>query len=87
VTHEYQGSVEVLVVLLDVVHVIFYCLPLVDGVEVSAGIIGLDGLEERSESVLEAIPVQPATEATYGLTRTTLDQFVAVGSPFRPFLP
>jgi hypothetical protein len=88
VTHEYQGSVEVLVVLLDVVRVILHRLSLVKGIEVEAGVVGLDGLEERSESILKAMRVQRlAIRATYGLKRTILDQFVAVGSPFRPFLP
>ena len=53
-TDEYQGGIEVLVVLLDVVGIVLSCLPLVHRVEVEARIIGLDGLEEGSESILEA---------------------------------
>ena len=66
----------------------FRRLPLVDSVEVKAGVVGLDGLEKRSESVLEATRVQRSTtKATYGLKRTILDQFGVAGSPFRLFLP
>jgi len=65
VTDEYQGGIEVLVVLLDVVGVVLTRLPLVHSVEVDTGIIGLDGLEEGSESVLEAGSGQrSATQAT-----------------------
>ena len=39
---------------LDVVRIVLGCLPLVNRVEVNACILGLDGLEESSESVLEA---------------------------------
>ena len=53
-TDEYQGGIEVLVVLLDVVGIVLSRLPLVHRVEVEARIIGLDGLEEGSESILEA---------------------------------
>jgi len=44
--------------LLDVVRIVLGRLPLVHGVEVDAGIIGLDGLEERPQGVLEATPSQ-----------------------------
>ena len=54
VAHEYQGGIEVLVILLDVVHVVLGRFPLVHGVEIDAGIVGLDGLEESSEGILEA---------------------------------
>ena len=54
VTHENQGGVEVFIVLLDIVGIIFGCLLLVDGVEVDTRVVGLDGLQERSESVLYA---------------------------------
>jgi len=40
--------------LLDVVGIILGRHPLVHGVEVDAGIIGLDGLKERPESILKA---------------------------------
>jgi len=52
--YEYQGGIEVLVVLLDVVGIVLGRLPLVHGVEVNARIAGLDGLEETSEGILEA---------------------------------
>jgi len=65
-TQENQGGVEVLVVLLDVVHIVLGRLPLVHGVEVDAGIIGLDGLEERPQGVLESTPSQrSATRMMY----------------------
>jgi len=71
-TNEYQGGVEVLVVLLDVVGIVLYCLPLVHGVEVDTGIVCLDGLEEDSESILEAGSGQrSATQTTYVLARRT----------------
>ena len=56
--HENQGGIEVLVVLLDVVGVVLGRLPLVHCVEVKTRIVVLDGLEERSESILEATFVQ-----------------------------
>ena len=52
--HEYQGGIEVLVILLDVVGIVLGRFPLVHGVEVEAGIFRLDGLEESSESILKA---------------------------------
>jgi hypothetical protein len=64
-THEYQGGIEVLVVLLDVVRVVLGRLPLVHRVKVDAGIVGLDGLEERSESIVEAASAgRSATQVT-----------------------
>jgi len=56
--YEDQGGVEVFVVLLDVICVILVGLPLVHRVEIETGIIVLDGLEECSESILEATLVQ-----------------------------
>lgn len=53
-THEYQCSIEVPVVLLNVVHIVLHCLPLAHGVEVESRIVGLDGLEKGPESILEA---------------------------------
>jgi hypothetical protein len=60
-THEYQGGIEILVVLLDVVRIVLGRLPLVHGVEVDAGIVGLDGLEESSKGILEAASGQRST--------------------------
>ena len=54
VTHENQGGIEVLVVLLDIICIVLHCLPLVHRVEVEAVVVGLDGLEERFEGILEA---------------------------------
>jgi len=64
-THKYQGGIEVLVILLDVVHIILSRLPLVHRVEVEAGIVGLDGLEERSESFLKTTWAERS--ATYSI--------------------
>ena len=58
VTHENQRGIEVLVVLLDVVRVIFGGLSLVHRIEVEPRVVVLDGLEERSESILETMSVQ-----------------------------
>jgi len=58
VTHKNQRSVEVLVILLNIVRVIPSRLPLVHCVEVETSVVILDGLEERSESVSEAVSVQ-----------------------------
>ena len=52
-THENQGSVEVLVVLLDIVGIILGGLLLVHRIEIKTGIVVLDGLEEGSESIPE----------------------------------
>ena len=54
-TYEYQGDIEVFVILLNVVGIVLGRLPLVHGVEVETGIIGLDRLEESFESILEAM--------------------------------
>ena len=53
-THEDQGGIEVLVVLLDVVNIILCGFPLVHRIEIESGIVVLDGLEECSECILEA---------------------------------
>ena len=54
-THEYQGGVEVLIILLDIVHAVLGRLLLVHRIEVEARIIGLDGSKESSENILEAV--------------------------------
>ena len=51
---EYQGGTEVLIVLLEVVHIVLGSLPPVHCVKVNVCTVGLDGLEESSESILEA---------------------------------
>ena len=61
-THENEGNVEVLVVLLDIVRIVLGRLPLVDGVEIETRVVILDRFEERSESIMKATSVQqPAT--------------------------
>ena len=86
--YEYQGGVEVLVILLDVVGIVLGRLPLVHGVEVEARIAGLDWLKESSESILEAASGQQlAIKATECIDRTTWDRFGVVGTPCRPFQP
>ena len=57
-TYKNQGGIEVLVVFLDVVGVVLCRLPLVHRVEVETSIVVLDGLEERSESILETASAQ-----------------------------
>ena len=52
-THENQGSVEILVVLLDVVGIILGCLLLVYRIEIKAGVVILEGLEKCSEGISE----------------------------------
>jgi hypothetical protein len=84
--HEYQGGVEVLVVLLDVVGIVFGRFPLVHRVEVDAGIVSLDGLKESSESILKAGSIQrPATQETEVAGRTTWDLFAEVEARYRSF--
>jgi len=53
-THENQGGVEVLVVLLDVVRIILRCLLLVHGVEIETGVVVLDWKEKRSKCLVNA---------------------------------
>jgi len=57
-THENQGGIEVLVILLDIVRIVLHRFPLVHRIEVEAGVVSFDGLEERSESILEAESAQ-----------------------------
>ena len=53
-THEYQCSIEVLVVPLDVVRIVLCRLPLVHGVEIESKIISLDGLERELGSYVRS---------------------------------
>ena len=41
--YEYQGGIEVLVVLLDILHIVLGRLLLVYRIEIEAGVVGLDG--------------------------------------------
>ena len=52
-THEYEGCVEVLVVLLDVVRIVLVRFLFVNSVEVKSGVISLGGLEESSKGISE----------------------------------
>ena len=84
-TDKYQGGIEVLVVLLDVVGIVLGRLLLVHCVEVEARIVGLDWLEESPESILEAVSGQQSTTQTMQhIELTTVDQFSVVGTPYRP---
>jgi len=54
-TYKNQRSVEVLLILLDVVGVVLCCLLLVHGVEVKAGVVVLYGLQKCPKSILYAM--------------------------------
>ena len=82
ITYEDQGGIEVLVVLLDIVCIIFGRLLLVHSVEIETGVVVLDGLEECSESILEATFVQVCGRSDVCVERTTLDRFAVEGCPF-----
>jgi len=86
VTHEDECGVEVFVVLLDIVCIVLGRLLLVHGVEVDAGIVGLDGREKRSQGILEAtLSQQSRTRTMERVKRTTLNRFVVAGIPFHSF--
>ena len=84
-THEYQGDVEVLVVFLDIVRIVFGGLPLVRRVEVGAGIIGLGGLEERSENILEVTCSQRSGTNERGAQNVPLGSICSGGDTFSLF--
>ena len=70
-THEYQGGIEVLVVLLDVVRIILSRFLLVHRVEIESRVIVLDGLEERSESIFKTvIPLRSAMRRVWTVWQT-----------------
>ena len=52
-THEYEGCVEVLVVLLDIVRIVLVGFPLVNRIEVKSRVISFGGLEEGSKGISE----------------------------------
>ena len=54
-THENQGGVEILIVLMYVLGIVLRRLSLIHGVEVKLGIIVLDGLEVHPQGLLDAI--------------------------------
>ena len=85
-THENQGGVEVLVVLLNIVCIIIGRLLLVHRIEIKAGVVILEGLEERSESISETRFARwSAIRVTRHVEHTSLDRFSAEGTLFRPF--
>jgi len=53
-----QSGIEVLVILLDILHVILCCLSLVDGIEIKAGIVALDRRQECAQSILYADSIE-----------------------------
>ena len=57
-TYKYQSGIEILVILVDVLHIVLCRFSVVYCVEIESGIIGIDGLEERFESVLNTTVVQ-----------------------------
>ena len=54
-THEYQGGVEILIVLLHVLCVVLRCLSFVHGVKVKFWVIVIDWLEVHPEGILNAM--------------------------------
>jgi hypothetical protein len=54
-THENQGGVEILVVLLHVLGVVLRCLSFVHGVEIELGVVVLDRLKVLPQSLLDAV--------------------------------
>ena len=81
-THKNERGIEVLVVLLDIVHIVLGCLLLVYRIEIETGVVVLYGLEERSERILETtLPLsqRSATQLLQHVERTTSDRFAMVG--------
>jgi len=58
VTYKNQCSIEVIIILLDIVCVMLGCFPLVHCIEVKMGVIILDRWEELSEGILETMSIQ-----------------------------
>ena len=54
-THENQGGIEILVVLLDVLCVVLHSLSFIHRIEIELGVIVLDGLEVDPEGLLDAM--------------------------------
>ena len=54
-THENQGGVDVLIVLLHVFRIVLRRLSFVHGIEIDSGIVVLDRYEEHSQGLLETI--------------------------------
>ena len=59
-TDEYQGGVEIFVVLLHVLGVVFHCLSFVHGVKVKLWVVVLVWLEVHPEDILNAVDLQSA---------------------------
>jgi len=89
-TYEDQRGVEVFVVLLDIVRVILGRLLLVHRIEIETGVVVLDRLEERPESILEAMFVQRETQSYLGSQTYHFGSICSGGDSFSslsPFLP
>ena len=85
-THEYQGGIEVLVVLLNVGRIVLGRLSLVHRIEVEPRIVVLDGLEKHPKGILETTISQwSARQTMWSVELTTLDQSANMGAPFRSF--
>ena len=54
-THENQGGVEVLIVLLHVFGIVLRRLSFVHGIEIEFGVVVLDRYEEHPQGLLETI--------------------------------
>ena len=54
-THENQGGIEILVVLVHVLGVVLHSLSFIHRIEIELGVIVLDGLEVDPEGLLDAI--------------------------------
>ena len=54
-THENQGGIEILVVLVHVLCVILHSLSFIHRVEIELGVIVLDGLEVDPKGLLDAM--------------------------------
>ena len=54
-THENQGGIEILVVLVHVLGVVLHSLSFIHRIEIELGVIVLDGLEVDPEGLLDAM--------------------------------
>ena len=80
--------IEVLVLLLEVVDVVFGCLPLVHRVEVETGIVNFGGLEESLENILKAASTQRSARGDGSVSNIPLGIISSRGGlPVAPFTP
>lgn len=85
--HEYQGGIQVLVILLDVVRIVVSRLPLVHRVEIEPGVVVLDGLEERPEGVFQTAFIRrSAMQAVEFVDRTRTYQVGSICNGGESFL-